>query len=217
MAIPSFPAIHVTGPVHTYCQTLNEGANDIIYLGTAKVTPQLQLRRYTNKTMNDRAGRTLPLQKHKDGEAATVAMLLTYFSKDGQAAILRSGVAAGLQVVEGQETRWSRGAAVYGQDTFKMWNIFENFDNPNGNSPGLEIGYFWPQVELLQHDDIELGAQGQGLLLVFDCTPYLIPQASNSQITGNERGWYLYSGDSNALFPGNPQGKAFPDAVRVPQ
>lgn len=217
MASPSFPSVHVTGPVHHYIQTLN--GTDIWYLGTAEVTPQMQLRRYTSKTMNDRAGRTLPFQKHWDGEAATVSTLLTFFSKQAQAEILRSGQAAGIQIKEGTESRWSRGAAVYGAATFKLWQVFENFDNPNGNSEGLEIGYFWPQVELLQHDEVKVGAQGQGLLLVLDCTPYLIPQASSSSINANtnERGWILYSGTSTDTFTGNPEGLAFPSGVRVPQ
>lgn len=213
MAVPSFPDVHVTGPVHHYIQTRN---GIIYYLGTAEVTPQMQVRRYTSKTMNDRAGRTLPLQKHWDGEAATVSVLLTQFSKFAEQALQESGRTAGLQLGPGEETRWARGAAVYGAATFRLWQIYDNFFNPNGTSAGLEIGWHWPQVELLQRDTVKAGAQGEGLLLVFDCTPYLIPQASPSAVnaSANERGWILYQQDSTDTFG---TGLAFPADVQVPQ
>lgn len=216
MAVASFPEVHVTGPVHHYVQTLT---GVVRYLGTAEVTPQMQIRRYTSKTMNDIAGRTLPLQKHWDGEAATVSVLLTQFSKFAEESLQESGRTRGLQVGPGEETRWARGAAVYGQATFKLWQVYDNFFNPNGASTGLEIGWFWPQVELVQRDTVKAGAQGEGLLLVFDCTPYRIPQASASTVnaSANERGWVLYTQDSTATWSGNPQNLAFPSDVQVPQ
>lgn len=209
MATASFPSVHVTGPVHHYIQT-NVGDGPY-FLGNAEVTPQMQVRRYTSKTMNDRAGRTLPFQKHWDGEAATVSVLLTYFSKFAEEQLQRSGVTAGIQVAAGKESRWARGSAVYGKATFKLWQVYDNYFNPNGSSDGLEIGWYWPQVELIQRDSVKVGAQGEGLLLVFDCTPYLIPQASASAVNSNanERGWFLYSQSDNTTD--------FPESVRVPQ
>ena len=216
MAVPSFPDVHVTGVVHHYIQ-INGG--QLWFLGNAEVTPQMQVRRYTSKTMNDRAGRTLPQQKHWDGEAATVSVLLTYFSKFAEQELQQSGKAAGIQVQPGEESRWARGAAVYGNATFKLWQIYDNFFNPNGSSDGLEIGWFWPQVELLQRDTVKVGAQGEGLLLVFDCTPYLIPQASHASVNAqaNERGWALFTQVSTDAWAGNPEGLAFPSGVQVPQ
>ena len=206
MAVPSFPEIHVTGPVHHYIQTIG-GA--FWYLGTAEITPQMQIRRYTSKVMNDNAGKTLPIQKTYDGEAATVSVALSQFSKFAEEQLQASGIAGGVHFVAGQDTRWGRGSLVYGKSTFKLWQVYDNFFNPFGTSTGLEIGWYWPQVELLQRDTTKAGAQGEILLCVFDCTPLRIAQASNNSVnaTRNERGWMLYS--QNPSF--------FPDDVRVPQ
>ena len=208
MAVPSFPECHVTGPVHHYIQTID---GDIWYLGTAEVTPQMQVRRYRSNVMNDVAGKTLPLQKTWDGEAATVSVLLTNFSKFAEAQLQASGQPGGIQLGNGRETRWARGALIYGKATFKLWQVYDNFFNPNGTSTGLEIGWYWPQVELLQRDTVKAGSQGEGLLCVFDCTPYRIPQASSQAVNdaNNERGWFLYSQTDNLTD--------FPADVRTPQ
>jgi hypothetical protein len=210
MAVASFPEVHITGPVHHYIQAIG---GQIYYLGTAEVTPQIQVRRYRSNTMNDVAGKTLPLQKTWDGEAAVVSVLLTNFSKFAEQELQTSGRTNGVQLTEraGIETRWARGSAVYGKSTFKLWQVYDNFFNPFGTSTGLEIGWYWPQVELLQRDTVKAGSQGEGLLCVFDCTPYRIPQASPTAVndTLNERGWFLYSQDDNTTD--------FPASVRVPQ
>ncbi len=206
MAVPSMPEVHVTGPVHHYIQRLG---GEIWYLGTAEVTPQMQVRRYRQNVMNDNAGKTLAYQKTWDGEAAVVSVLLTNFSKYAEAEMQFSGLEAGVQLGSGEESRWARGSLVYGQSTFTLWQVYDNYFNPNGSSTGLEIGWYWPQVELLQRDTVKAGTQGEGLLCVFDCTPQRIPQASPSAVDAsrNERGWVLFSH--------NPP--LFPDAVRVPQ
>jgi len=214
MAVPSYPSVHVTGAVHHYIQTLE--SSDIYYLGTAEVTPQMQVRAYSSKTMNDRAGRTLPIQKHWDGEAATVSVLLTYFSKFSEEALQRRGVAAGIQLAAGKESRWARGSAIYGKATFKLWQVYDNYFNPAGTSEGLEIGWYWPQVELLQRDTVKCGAQGEGLLLVMDCTPQLAQfRASNTTgalgaaVGEGNHTWTLFSQEDSLTV--------FPAAVRVPQ
>ncbi len=206
MAVPSFPQVHVTGVVHHYIKT---NGDSIYYLGTAEVTPQMQIRRYRQNVMNDRAGKTLAYQKTWDGEAAVVSVLLTNFSKFAEAAMQESGRTAGVQVQPGEETRWARGSPVYGNSTFQLWQVYDNFFNPFGTSAGLEIGWYWPQVELLQRDTVKAGTQGEGLLCVFDCTPYLIPQASPSSVNAaaNERGYMLFS----------QQAGFFPADVQVPQ
>jgi hypothetical protein len=157
MAVASFPEVHITGPVHHYIQAIG---GQIYYLGTAEVTPQIQVRRYRSNTMNDVAGKTLPLQKTWDGEAAVVSVLLTNFSKFAEQELQTSGRTNGVQLTEraGIETRWARGSAVYGKSTFKLWQVYDNFFNPFGTSTGLEIGWYWPQVELLQR------GHGQGRL-----------------------------------------------------
>lgn len=203
MAVPSFPEVHVTGPVHHYIQAIG---GDIWYLGTAEVTPQMQIRRYRQNAMNDVAGKTLPLQKTWDGEAAVVSVLLTNFSKYAEEELQGSGRAGGIHGAVGQETRWARGSLIYGKATFKLWQVYDNFFNPFGTSTGLEIGWYWPQVEMLQRDTVKAGSQSEGLLCVFDCTPYRIPQASPNAVNTaqNERGWFLYS-QSATYFPADVQ------------
>lgn len=198
MATPSFPDVHVTGAVHHYIRTGGDG-NPIYYLGTAEVTPQMQIRRYRQSVMNDIAGKTLPLQKTYDGDAATVSCLLTRFSKAALRVLAESGRGAGVHLSPGEESRWSRGSLVYGKSAFELWQVYDDFLNPNGTTVGLEIGFYWPQVELLQNDKIKVGTQGEGDLCVFDCTPYWFQFG--------DRGWTLYSHDEN-LFPAD---------VRVPQ
>ena len=98
---------------------------------------------------------------------------------------------------------------MYGQLTFELWQVFDFALNPAGATPGLEIGWYWPQVQLLEHNTVKAGTQGEGLLCVFDCTPQYQPQASFSTVNdaNNERGWLLYSCDPID----------FPDAVLTPQ
>lgn len=213
MAVASFPDVNITGPVQHFVRATGSGDTGIYFLGTAEVTPQMQRRRYRQNVMNDLAGKTLPFQKTYDGEAATVSTLLTRFSKLAWELILVAGYDAGMipdfngAPYSGSETRWSRGQAVYGAMTFEVWQVYDNFFNPAGASANMEIGWYWPQVELLQHDTVAAGTQAEKLLLVFDCTPKFIPQASSQTVTGNERGWTLYT-NSPADFP---------DAVRTPQ
>lgn len=205
MAAVSFPDIHTTGTIFHFVQPYSGG---IYFLGTAEITPQVQMRRYVQNVMNDEAGKTLPIQKTFDGEAATVATTFTRFSKSAYN-LLKTDA---LQPVAGQETRWSRGGLVYGQKTFELWLIYDQFFNPAGTTAGLEIGYYFPQVELLNHDTPSAGTQVEKKLLVFDCTPYRIPQASHTAVDAskNERGFMLYSQD-------NANTTYFPADVRVPQ
>lgn len=198
MAAASFPDVHVTGPVQHYVRVPTSD-NLIYFLGTAEVTPQMQRRRYYQNVMNDLAGKTLPFQKTYDGEAATVSVALTRYSKEAWAAILDAGHTRALTSGNGRETRWSRGAPVYGQLTIELWQVYDNVFNPAGASAGLEIGWYWPQVTLVQHDTIAAGTQAEKLLLVFDCTP--------EWNFDGDRGWVLY--ENNPAY--------FPNDVRVPQ
>lgn len=213
MAVQSFPAVHVTGAVHHFVRcngTHDLWDGDILYLGTAEVTPQMQRRRYKTNVMNDIAGKTLPFQKTYDGEAATLSTLLTYWSKPAVEAVRMLGVSRGLVGVNpltgfvsaGSESRWSRGALVYGQLTFELWQVFENSLNPLTITPFLETGWYWPQVELLDDDTVSCGTGVEKLLMVMDATPYWIPNASASgvNVSQNERGFRLYSTD-DANFP----------------
>lgn len=212
MATPSFPDVHVTGPVHHYIRAARgSDPNVIYYLGACEVTPQVQSKKYTKPAMNTIAGAVLPLQKTYQGNAATVSALLTYFSKSAITQILESDNASGNTPIAGTESRWSRGHLVFGQSTFELWQVYENFFNPTAGvvTNGLEIGYYWPQVELLEEQRLAEGTQEQQIMYVFDCQPYWVPQASHTVVNevANERGWILYTNDPND----------FPADVRVPQ
>lgn len=209
MAINSFPAYHVTGAIHHYVRALG---GVIKYLGTAEVTPQMQLRRYYQRVANDEAGKTLPGQETRDGQAAKVAVSFSRWSKLAWGDLLLSGLAAGLDFDEGQESRWSRGALVYGQDTVELWQVYENSLNPGGPNRalfGIELGRYWPQVKVEEDNQPQAGTQVERKLLIFDCTPKRIVQASYSSVNTslNERGFTLYRIDD----------AAFPADVLVPQ
>jgi hypothetical protein len=207
-AVPSFPDVHVTGPVQTFIRATTSYNDGIFFLGTCEVTPQMQRRKYKANVPNEIAGSgSLPFQKTYDGEAATLALALSRFSKTAWGTLLEAGAADGFIPVAGSEGRWARGTPVYGEMTFEVWQVFENFFNPAGATENLEIGWYWPQVELVNHDTVKAGAQNEVLMLVLDCTPYWIPQADPTRVTGDERTWFLYSNDPDD----------FPDDVTVPQ
>lgn len=211
MAAPSFPDVHVTGPVHHFVRAVNSGDTEVYYLGTAEVTPQIQTKKYTKDVKNTIAGSVLPFQRTYQGQAATVSVALTYYSKIAHNLLLVSDAGLGNVFAEGQESRWSRGHLVFGQSTFELWQVFENFFNPNVAtlSSNLEIGYYWPQVELVEDPVVAAGTQEQLVMMLFDCQPKWVQQASLNSVNSalNERGWFLYSQDP----------AYFPQSVRVPQ
>lgn len=210
MAQNSFPDVHVTGAVHHYVRVdgwANGYSNgDIWYLGTTEVTPQVQRRKYGQDVFNDIAGKTLPFQRTRDGEDANIAVLLTRFSRIAWDAILRAGTGATgerhpLGGEAGRETRWSRGGVIFGKETFELWQVYEFAlpGSPN-RTVGLERGWYWPQVELINHDTVAAGTQAEKLLLVMQARPYWVVQASSQSIADGEREWSLYE-NSDASFP----------------
>ena len=203
-AIPSFPSVNVTGVIHHWIRVTGvTGTDDVYYLGTAEVTPQMQRRKYKQGVKNDIAGKTLDFQKTYDGEAATVSVMLNRFSNTAWGALLEADASAGgLIPVAGTESRWARGALEYGQLTFEVWQVYDNSLAPAGVDVGnnLEIGWYWPQVGLLDHDTPKAGTQSENLLLVLDMTPYWIPYSDHSGTYGPAGGWLLYSNDES-YFP----------------
>lgn len=214
MVIPSYPDVHVTGAVHHYvriagAQNLEE---PILYLGTAEITPIIQEISHGQDVMNDIAGKTLPLQRTDDGSEAIIAVALTYFSKEAHAAIKSAGIRAGRRLAPGIETRWSRGGLKFGVTTIELWQVFENYFNPNtvgGKSAGLEPGFYWPQCELVNADFPKSGTQAQTALVVFTARPVFAAQANPQVVNAaeNERGWALYRNEI----------EDFPAEVLVPQ
>lgn len=208
MPVPTFPAYHVTGAIHHWVRRLG-GA--ILYLGTAEITPQMQLRRYYQKVPNDEAGKTLPGQMTRDGHAATVAVSMSRWSKNTWDQMAISGIEAGLDFDIGQEGRFSRGGLVFGQDTVELWQVYENSLNPflDRGTFSVELGRYWPQVVISEDNQPQAGTQVERKLFVFDCQPRRVTQASFSAVNAavNERGWILFRVDD----------AAFPADVLVPQ
>lgn len=208
MAVPSFPSVNVTGPVHTYLQAA--GSTDIWLLGQCEVTPQIQTRVYKGDVKNTIASSTLPFQRTSQGEAATVSCLLTRFSQLAYQVMLESdSTGANLIPVQGQETRWNRGSLIFGQKSFQVWQVFDSFFAPPGVDVGenLPIGYYWPQVEVLDHDIVAAGTLDEKLMIVFDATPLWIPYGASTTWAAGSGGWVLYTQDP----------AAFPTEVQVPQ
>lgn len=202
MAVPSFPEFHVTGPVHHYVRVPN--ISSIFYLGTAEVTPKVEHRPFYSDTFNDIGGTQVPMQRTEQGEMGVMGVLLNRFSKDAYDKITQVGASV---VGRGHRGRFSRGALVFGLGSFELWQVFENATNPAFRSTGLEMGYYWPQVDLGPHTRDRLGSDTEKLLVVFEAYPYWIPQNSPSTVSGTERSWQLYDMNDSS----------FPAAVRVPQ
>jgi len=200
MAAAAFPAFHVTGAVHHYIQYT--GLADPIYLGTAESTPQIKLIDTSKPVMNDITGPTLPAQKVETGEMAQVAVAFNRFSYATRTLLVtRAG--------PGRRGRFSRGLLRYGRTTFAMWQVFENATDATVRAlyPGLPLGFYWPQVELLTKDSPRIGNQDELWVAGFECQPYHTPQAQANAVAAGEREFFLY-GQADALFPA---------AVLVPQ
>lgn len=210
MAVPSFPDYNVTGAVHHYIQTPE--SSSIIYLGTAEVTPKVTHKPFFKDVMNDLAGKSIPAQKTHDGEIGVIGVLLNRYSKLAYGALVDLGAARGIKALAsggGIETRFARGALVFGYETFKLWQVFQNATDTTGTfrQIGMEFGYYWPQVVLAQHDRDTLGTEVEKLMLVMEAYPQFQPYASNTSVGPTGGQWWLYRADDDA----------FPTDVRVPQ
>lgn len=204
MALPDFPDFNVTGAVHHYIRVLG---GRIKYLGTAEVTPKVHFDVKWRDAFNDMAGKELPAQRTKQGRMGVIGVLLNRYSKDTWGDILLAGEAAGTQIDYGQEGRFSRGSLAFGNESFELWQVFENSTSPDFRQENMELGYYWPQVLVGGEDRDTLGTEVEKLLLVFEAYPYFIPQANSNVVTGTERSWLLFSMDDSD----------FPAEVLVPQ
>lgn len=205
MAAVSYPDIHVTGAVYHFVRC--PPYDTIYFLGTAEVTPTVQNHRHSTEVMNDIAGRSLPMQKIKGGESSTIGVLLNRFSKSAYDAVITSDATGEIRRTNGRDGRFSRGAPVFGIETFELWQVFENYLNAAFRGVGMKPGLYFPQVELVNHDRVALGTEAEKLLLVLDAQPYWTPQSSANSVSSGEREWFLYSDDPDD----------FPAGVLVPQ
>lgn len=200
MAAAAFPAFHVSGAVHHYVSW--PGLSAPLYLGTAESTPQLKFVETSKPVMNDITGTTLPAQKVEGGEMANVAVAFNRFSQGTRDALIaRSG--------GGRRGRYTRGLLRFGRATFQLWQWFENYGDETVRAlyPGMRIGFYWPQVEMVGKDLPRLGTADELWVPTFECQPYFVPQVSATSVSAGEREFFLYSQD-----PAD-----FPAAVQVPQ
>lgn len=199
MAAAASPAFHVTGAVHHYVRYL--GISTPIFLGTCEATPAIRFQEMSKDVMNDIFGPRLPGQRVEAGEIATISAPLNRFSKSSLQAML--GV-----IAPARRTRYSRGQLVFGRNTFELWQVFENYYNGLVSSyPGLEPGYYWPQVHLVAKDLPRLGNQDQLYVLNCEAHPKWIAQANATVVAAGEREFQLFSS-----APAD-----FPVEVQVPQ
>lgn len=202
MADPTYPAYHVTGPVHHYVRLPGDALP--YYLGTCETQPRVAITHVRRPIMNDVAGPDIPAQKKDGGHGATLSVLLNRFSQ-GTFAYLRP---AGLQ------GRFSRGQLIYGVKTFELWQVFENYLDATVRAqyPDLPIGYYWPQVDWTETEDMP-GNIDQKVLCQWEASAQWtglangVGLANANQVVAGNRRWLLYS--QNVAD--------FPAAVLVPQ
>ncbi len=216
MAVATFPAFHVTGPVHHYVRRParyagDPNANSIFYLGTAETQPRMAVTHVRRPIINDLAGPDVPAQKKDGGRLASISVLFNRFSHWALDDLRPPGRAS----------RFSRGQTVYGVKTFELWQVYENTVlavGPPVNAdlgalyPDLPWGFYWPQVDWVT-DEHTPGNIDEKVLVqweaseVFTGLPTLVGRADGATVIASHREWVLFS-----------QAAAdFPAAVRVPQ
>lgn len=208
--VNSAPAFHVTGAVHHYIRTPGIPA-DIYYLGTCEVQPDIRIWEVASEVKNDIAGIILPAQKSDQGKKADLGLQLSRFSESAYATLQTPrGFAAdgsnGLAVGIGWDGRFARGSMVFGSKTWELWQVFER--SVSGTFRGAQpLGYYWPQVELIQHAPVTLGNREKQLLIVAEAQPLFIAQTNYTTLGTYGRTWTLYRQDD----------AAFPSEVLIPQ
>jgi len=214
MADATFPAFHVTGPVHHYYRRParyvgDQWANRIYYLGTAVTQPRMAVTHVRRPVMNDIAGPDVPAQKKDGGRLAAISVLLNRFSHWALDDLKPLG----------QQGRFNRGLLVYGVKTFELWQVYENGVAALGDAglralyPDLPLGYYWPQVDWVTNEETPGNVDEQVLVQweaseLFTGLPTLVGTTPvGNAVPNGAREWLLFS---QAVA-------AFPDEVRVPQ
>lgn len=208
----SFPSFHTTGPVHNYIRVggfngatgsstvSNTPTGEIWYLGTCETQPIAKMTPRSQAIFNDIGGRSIPVQETHDGEDADLGLMLSRFSQQAYINLQTfSNTGAGLiQTSPGAESYLSRGSLLYGTRTFELWQWF-SFSGTIAATPGLPLGYYWPQVKLGQHGPEKWGSEGEVILISGKGTPrwYAPSVSSHSR-------WVTRSSNS-ADFPASVQ------------
>jgi len=219
----SLPAYHVTGSIQCFVRTPGfvGDATDIYFLGTCEVQPDVRITQMRAEVKNSNFGIALPAQKTRQGQKADVTLPLSYYSATALNYMLvpqepAAGLAANdpLDIRRGHEGRFSRGALTDGVDTFELWLVFERQTNTNTRNTTLPIGWYFPQVEILQHVPVKCGPQETVMLVQMEARPKRIPQAAHNSVGTNERTHQLYV---DPLPTASDVATYFPAAVLVPQ
>jgi hypothetical protein len=209
-----FPAFHVTGAVHCWVGTDAPGTTSNVYfLGTCQVQPQFQIQQVSTDVHNDLVGPSLPAQKIDNGEVGSLGLALNRFSKSTLQVLRLLRAGGGVSSNPGRRNRYSRGGLVYGSRTFQLWCVFDNaLDGagalcatnaaPRSLFPGLEAGFWFPQVEILAESDMQLGnGKDEVKLMTFEAQPYFQPISSGyTAVNSGDRQFTLYS-NLDAAFP----------------
>ena len=221
MATATLPNFQATGAIHAWLGSpygfgVSNGSpfyGGPLYLGTAESTPTIEITNQTKTVMNDITGPTLPAQKIDNGESATVGILLNRFSKSTLAAALN--LQAGALINNGTGTlgrrsRFSRGQLQYGITTCQLYLVYDLVAGDPTNArimyPGIEMGWYFPQVEIINQKPIGGNGRDQQWLVVLDAQPVFTPQASINSVGASERQFFLYSlADSNFVGLTVPQ------------
>lgn len=202
MADASFPAYHVTGPVHHYYR---KPGGAVVYLGTAETQPRMSVTHVRRPIINDVAGPDVPAQKKDGGRVAAVSVLFNRFSHWAVADLKPPG----------QQGRFNRGQLIYGVKSFQVWQVFENYLDAATRAmyPDLPIGYYWPQVDWAADEDTP-GNIDQKVLFQWEASeqwtglPTGVGTANGNVVAAGAREWLLFSQADDAYFPAS---------VRVPQ
>lgn len=173
----SFPAIHVTGPVHFFARTpahanysTGNPAAKLWYLGTCETKPQIQVTHHRLPVFNDLGGRKAPFQSIKQRETAVVGLMLNRFSHHAFNAIATAGgqdlQVSGTGIGLGTESYLGPGSLTFGVSTVEIWARYTFFGTTNA-SAGLPLGRYFPCCELVEHQIAKSGTEEEAMLLVF--------------------------------------------------
>lgn len=214
MADATFPAFHVTGPVHHYYRRParyagDPWANKVYYLGTAETQPRLAVSHVRRPIINDIGGPDVPSQKKDGGRLAAISVMFNRFSH----------WAIGDLKPPGQQGRFSRGQVVYGVKTFELWQVYENAVGALTDTglaalyPDLPLGYYWPQVDWVTNEETpgniyeKIMVQWEASELFTDLATLVGTSPVGTAPFAGSREWLLFSQDPTT----------FPAEVRVPQ
>lgn len=166
----SFPAIHVTGPVHWFVRTPAYTANPakIWYLGTCQTKPQMKVEKLSLDVFNDLGGRKKPFNSIDQGETGLVGLALNRYSKVALDAMQNAGgYDSGFGV--GVKNSLAVGALQFGTQTVELWALYPFYGTVNAplGSAGIPKGRYFPVAKIEAVEDVEIGTTENLKLIAF--------------------------------------------------